>query len=98
MDTPKTFVMDMKDSYQSNTLHHGGVYRSLSLDNPHGFRRNPWVLPVSKNSIEQITRLVSLMLTADNGTALGPEDINNIRQEVTALYTVKARRGLRDAR
>ncbi|MFL6353325.1 MAG: VirB4 family type IV secretion system protein [Bryobacteraceae bacterium] len=95
---PKTFVMDMKDSYKSNTLHHGGVYRSLSLDDTHGFRRNPFVLPVSKNSVEQITRLIGLMLTADNGPALGPEDMDNIRQEVTALYTVKERRGLRHAR
>ena len=95
---PKTFVMDVKDSFRSNTLRHGGVYRSLSLKNERGFCRNPFVLPEDVENIERITRLVSLMLTADNGPALGPEDTAVIRQDVMAKYRLKERHGLAGAR
>jgi type IV secretory pathway VirB4 component len=95
---PKTFVMDIKDSYRENTLRHGGTYLTLSLDNPGALRRNPFGRPHSKENVERILRLMKLMLAGDDGFKTTPEQDVRIVEEIQRKYLLKERGGLRMAR
>lgn len=95
---PKTFVMDMKDSYQKSTLQHGGVYRMLTLDNPGELRGSPFALPYSKESVERILRLLKLLLSGEDGFRTTPEQNERIVQQINDKYLQKEHGGLRLAR
>lgn len=85
---PRTFILDLGNSYQQITQKHGGSYLHMQFgDGKQSFRINPFVLQGSTDNLQFLSEFVGLLL-ANGGYTRGAADERQIFEAVESMYVL----------
>jgi type IV secretion system protein VirB4 len=89
-DAPRTFILDIGQSYKALTAEHGGSYLNMRFgEGRQSFRINPFVLDPTPDNIQFLFSFV-LSLMAVNQFAPTAEDNRELFEAIEGLYILDA--------